>query len=531
MPGASIKAVVVNQAALTAKYGPVGQAKIQAALQRLITADAARQLQTVIFDIGSAAEMSQVGASAVLGPKDDRGAKVAVDAICTAHKPDYVMLLDGPDVVPHVELHRVPGVTDNDNVTDSDLPYASPAPFSRQVSAYLAVTRVVGRLPAARGETDPDKLVMLIDASIAHATAPAGPAAYFAITADKWKISTQMSLGSVFGNHNTLFVSPTDAHTGINGGFARGLHFINCHGASNDWRFYGEQAGNFPVAMETPGMSPINVGKGAVVAAECCFGAQLYNYRLSNIQPPICLTYLWKGAAAVMGSTNIAYGPAANNGQADLMAQYFLQNILAGASTGRALLQARQTFVQTQTMSGHINLKTLGQFLLLGDPSLHPMEASEPKTIPAIEGAAAVGMAGAAADAAAAVPKAFSDAIDAEGARRMRRIALDSEGKALASAASRPGRKAAKPLAAVSQFVKAARQSGFKGAAKVYTVTGGEAFKQTAKAFDQPRQVAIVMEQKECRDAEGRDLFTSSRAIVGHILGDAVFMIEETESR
>jgi hypothetical protein len=517
---ASTKMVITNNAAIAAKYGQAGALAVEQALQRLIAADKARDLTTVVFDIGDPAQMSAVGASAVIAPSDDRGAKLAVDAIYTEHKPDYIMLLDGPDVVPHIELDRIRGVTDQDNKTDSDLPYACSASFSRQASAYLAVTRVVGRLPAARGETDEKMLIGLIEASIAHKPQSATEfASYFAITTDKWKASTQMSLGAIFGGHATLFVSPTDCHSGIDASLAHGAHFINCHGASADWRFYGEKAGAFPVAMETPGFTAPAVGTGAVVAAECCYGAQLYNYRLSAIHPPLCLTYLWKGACAVMGSTNIAYGPVASNGQADIIAQYFLQEVLKGASTGRAMLQARQSFVNTQPMSGHLNLKTLAQFLLFGDPSLHPVAATESHE--ALE------------DPGAEVPpKSMSkETADVRSEREIRRLVLASKGKALASAATRPGRRVTTRSSAVERFMAAARGNGFKGDPGVFTVTGGSAFRKTAKAFDRERQVAIVMNETKCVDGDGREVFTCNRAMVGHILGDGVFLIEECESR
>ncbi|MFN7023268.1 MAG: C25 family cysteine peptidase [Pseudorhizobium sp.] len=518
---ASKKAVITNHAALTLKYEESGAAAIAQALQRLIAADKGRGLMTMIFDISDETQMSAVGAAAVTGPKDEPGAKLAVDLIYEAHIPDYIMLLDGPDVVPHIALDRIAGVTDDDSGTDSDLPYACAASFSRKASAYLAVTRVVGRLPAARGETDETKLIDLIDASTKHASQPAAEfSKYFAITADKWRASTQMSLSAVFGGSSSLFVSPNDGHTGIDGSLSNGAHFINCHGASVDWRFYGEKAGSFPVAMETPAFAAPSVGAGAVVAAECCYGAQLYNYRLSQIHPPLCLTYLWKGASAVMGSTNIAYGPAAGNGQADIITQYFLQEILKGASTGRAMLQARQSFVQNQTMSGHLNLKTLAQFLLLGDPSLHPVIAPTADVLAA------------GADTSGPAPNFMpKDAADLESGRKIRRIVLASEGKAVASTATRPGRQTRMRLPAVDRFIAAARQQGFKEEAEVFSVTGGAEFRTTAKFLDRPRQVAIVMDTKICVDDEGRELFTSNRAMIGHILGDGVFLIEECESR
>jgi len=73
------------------------------------------------------------------------------------------------------------------------------------------------------------------------------------------------------------------------------------------------------------------------------------------------------------GSTTIAYGPSEGNGNADLICQYFLQRVLAGASLGRAALEARQKFAGEHTHLDPFDLKTLAQFYLLGDPSLQPV--------------------------------------------------------------------------------------------------------------------------------------------------------------
>lgn len=521
MPISSIKAVTTNTSAISGKYGAPGATKIDKALKRLVAADKRRGLTTLIFDLSDPASMAVIGAAAVVGPTDETGAKAAVDAIHAAHQPDYIMLLDGPDVVPHIALHRIPGVTDSDTTTDSDLPYASPSGFSKQASAYLSVSRVVGRLPAARGEKDPDRLIGLIDASINHKSVPpADLASYFSISAEKWKVSTQLSLNNIFGAHAGMFASPPDGHNGVDNALSRPVHLINCHGAVNDWRFYGEHAGNFPVAVETPGLAPVNITAGAVVAAECCYGANLYDYRLSAIHPPICLTYLWKGACAVMGSTNISYGPAASNGQADFMAQYFLQEILKGASTGRAMLQARQTFIRNQVMSNQLNLKTLAQFQLLGDPSLHPVIAQEDQP---------ADVAVADAD---AVPKTIRLGPEAEvSERKYRRLVLDSEGRAAASAATKLGRSRQAPGGALAAFVARTRALGMKSEPKVFSVSGGSSIRATNKAFDVRRHVAIIMDETKCVDDTGRELFSSCKAMIGHMLGDTVFLIEECESR
>jgi len=48
-----------------------------------------------------------------------------------------------------------------------------------------------------------------------------------------------------------------------------------------------------------------------------------------------------------------------------------LKHVLSGASLGRATLEARQQFVERVTLLDPVDLKTLGQFSLLGDPSIH----------------------------------------------------------------------------------------------------------------------------------------------------------------
>jgi hypothetical protein len=112
------------------------------------------------------------------------------------------------------------------------------------------------------------------------------------------------------------------------------------------------------------------VRNGTVVAAECCYGAQLFDPSIPGGEMGICNRYLGRGAYAFFGSSTIAYGPSEGNGSADLICQFFIQRVLAGASTGRATLEARITFVMHATHLDPTDLKTLAQFNLMGDPSI-----------------------------------------------------------------------------------------------------------------------------------------------------------------
>src|SRR5207302_7719291 len=124
-----------------------------------------------------------------------------------------------------------------------------------------------------------------------------------------------------------------------------------------------------------------NLAEGTVAAVECCYGGQLYNpaeVELQGWDPELvkknhmgmCNVYLAKKAYGFFASTTTAYGPAAHNDWADLICQYFVQRILAGASLGRAALEARHRFVEQNAPMSPTDLKTLAQFNLFADPSI-----------------------------------------------------------------------------------------------------------------------------------------------------------------
>jgi hypothetical protein len=95
----------------------------------------------------------------------------------------------------------------------------------------------------------------------------------------------------------------------------------------------------------------------------------------------MCNTYLAGKAYGYFGSSTIAYGPAEGNGSADLLCQYFLRRVLAGSSLGRAALEARQEFAQAGPDLDPIDVKTLAQFSLFGDPSIQPVAAVAPHLV------------------------------------------------------------------------------------------------------------------------------------------------------
>ena len=370
----TLKLIISCKNPLTLKYGAANFKKVDALLAKLAAADKKKNLSTKIVYIDDPASASKAGIP-VFASTTEKDCKNAVDALYSKLKPDYILLFGAQDILPFVSI--VNPASDEDTTVPSDVPYACDVPYSTQAQDFVGPTRVVGRLPDIPGKGDVSYVQALIDTAIGSKPGKAADySAYFGITARVWQKSTSLSLQSVFGNFSGLLQCPTDTATSKSSNLKPLAHFINCHGASLDYSFYGQSGSSFPESMNTKNLSG-KVSKGTVVAAECCYGAQLIDAANSggNGQVSIANNYLLNGALGFLGSSTIAYGPADSNDQADLLCAYFLSSVLKGASTGRSLLEARQQYL---SKSGpHLDpvaLKTISQFYLLGDPSLQPVE-------------------------------------------------------------------------------------------------------------------------------------------------------------
>jgi hypothetical protein len=367
------KVIITNISALKKKYRSA-MPRIKRAIARLVAADKKRGLKTILVAIDSAGQMRKVRGRAVMDKNNQKAVKVAVDAIYRAYQPDYIMILGAPDIVPHQDLenptHGWP-YGDEDEVVPSDIPYACEAPYSTDPANFTGPTRVVGRLPDLLDTADPAYLVFLLGTAARHKVRPRSDyQRYFSVSAQVWKNSTALSLRKIFGTDARMATSPPDGPNWTNAQLRPRVHFINCHGAPSDPNFYGQRGQTFPIA-HSAGKIRRKISNGTVVAVECCYGAELYNPADSRRQAGICSTYLRDGAYGYLGSSTIAWGPSEGNGQADLICQYFLNEVLDGASLGDATLRARHTFAQSYAHLDPVDLKTLVQFNLLGDPSIH----------------------------------------------------------------------------------------------------------------------------------------------------------------
>jgi hypothetical protein len=379
------KVVVTNTSALRDKYG--AQFDVREAAAEMVSADERRGLVTRLVALDDAQEMNEFAGEPVTDPTSGEQAKRAIDAVYASLTPEYLVLLGSVDVVPHVELDNpeyAGGDGDPDPIVPSDLPYASEEPASRSIHDFRAPTRVVGRLPDVTGATRPDALAAILGtAATWRSGRRADYESYLGISAEVWSGSTELSLKSTFGFGGGLQRSPTEGPQWAPDVVGRRSHFINCHGAPGSAQFLGQGGPkDYPVAHDAALLTG-SVAEGTVTAAECCYGAELYDPDAAGDGMSICMTYLLNGGYGFLGSTTASFGPHDRNDYADLICQYFMRRVLAGASLGRATLEARQEFIRMSPVLDPFDQKTLAQFVLLGDPSIHPVEpmrAAQPLT-------------------------------------------------------------------------------------------------------------------------------------------------------
>jgi hypothetical protein len=469
MPTKIDKVIVTNFSALTEKYGKEGLKKIDKAVADLIAADKQRGLITRYIGLDDTGAMKKLGGKAVKSASNRKQNKAAIDSIYKALGPDYIMLLGAIDVIPHQDLKNPMYSPDPDGDPDrrafGDLPYACERPYSQRPQRFVGPTRVVGRLPDVTGAADPRYLIGLLKTATSYkATTADKYQSYFGISAEVWKSATRQSLERLFGDAASMNIVPPKKDDWSKPTIRRKILFVNCHGNMNTPIFSGQAVADeddYPDALRASFVDG-KISEGTLAAIECCYGGQLYNPKLADGQAGICNTYLGNKAYGYFASTTIAYGPSSGNGQADLICQYFLRNVLNGASIGRAALEARQRFARTTSMANPMNMKTLAQFNLYGDPSCSPIKMVDAKKGPVPKTPAK------------GVSPSTVDRVD----RSSRRRALFVEGKAITETTS-TSRESKKPL---SKSIKKA----LSNKARELGVTGG-----TTKSFqvESPKKV------------------------------------------
>jgi hypothetical protein len=183
--------------------------------------------------------------------------------------------------------------------------------------------------------------------------------------------------------------------------------------------------------------------------------------------------------------------------------------VLGGASLGRAALLARQRFVQQTAELDPVDLKTLGQFNLLGDPSIHP----------------------AAIPSATSVPKGVETDQSNRQARRERRAKLCAMGEFLQETkptASRKASKVRKSATVRKALANIAREAGI-GRRKDFTAfdvkspKGARPRGSKATPVASRYYVAIYRPKKLSRGVQSRSVAAVAKEVSGRIVGYRIY--------
>jgi hypothetical protein len=145
-------------------------------------------------------------------------------------------------------------------------------------------------------------------------------------------------------------------------------------------------------------------------------------------------------------------------------------------------------------MEDLVNLKTLAQFILLGDPSLQAVRCE-------------------------AEPKSISENVDPRAARRTRRIALGASGKSAADCSGFPGRKLARRATVLHKLVRTiALARGFRlspRAVEGYEIVGGRNYGSQLK-LHRSKQSVFVAVHRDDRKGKKRGDADRTRILVVH---------------
>jgi Tfp pilus assembly protein PilF len=382
---------------LLQRYGAAGFAAIDGRLHALAQALCRRGIQTHCCYIDDAASL-QIDDQITLAPAAHQASAIR-DLVRTLAEAlgqqeqelGTLLLIGGDDSIP---FHRLPNpLHDDDAVVLSDSPYGS------DDAGYLLPQRVVARLPDGAGE-QPTLLLTLLDQMIdyhhGHSQQPKNGIFHLPLalgrhgaarkapnptdagySAEIWRESSRAVLDSLDASAPLSASPPLDADTlDLAEWIDRRVLYVNLHGAAGLANWYGQPdaiwpgaATRLPIALRPDQLADRRLS-GTLLISEACYGAELVN---RTDQTSIMLRALAEGVLACVGATVSSYGsitmPLIG---ADLLCQRLLAQLASGTPVGAALHQARLEFAQTmyrrQGYLDDVDVKTLTEFVLLGDP-------------------------------------------------------------------------------------------------------------------------------------------------------------------
>jgi hypothetical protein len=386
--------LLANKSTLLRRYGDAGYAAVDRRLKTLAEALSRRGIHVHCCYSDDAASL-RLGEHIVLAPVASEAAAIRelVRAIADGlsqqrRQLGTLLLIGGDDSIP---FHRLPNP-----LTDADQAVLSDNPYGTDDAGYLLPQRTVARLPDGAG-TEPKLLLNLLDQMIEyhscgehsstgrravsllgmHLGARAQVPKSSGYSADVWREASRAVLDAISTDALIGYCPPLDVDSFVvESPVAGGLLYLNLHGASGLSNWYGQpdearrgQSEQLPIALR-PDSFARNPIVGGMLISEACYGLDLDG---RTTQTSIPLRALAEGALACVGATVNAYGSTSTPLLgADLLCERLLGQLQRGATIGDALREARLEFAQAmyrrQSYLDDVDIKTLTEFVLLGDP-------------------------------------------------------------------------------------------------------------------------------------------------------------------
>jgi hypothetical protein len=350
--------IVTSAAGLRATYGEGGAMLVETKLAQVVSTLPSARLQTLASPSVATALHAELKSS------------ISQQRVTQEQLTSGILIVGDQRVFPSFV---VPNPV-SDRILDPDTTVLTDNPYGQfdwqQPEQCILPPFPVGRL-AAGASDPPTSLCSLLDSLIALRRQAGLRTGYVEITSRQWQDASR-SVMSTLAPSARVIVSPDGRVTAANPA-ALDCRFLYCnlHGFPNDSAWSGYDNGlSRPVPALTPDAIQTQFVSGTVVFTEACYGLATSGKKTAASN---ALSFLSAGAAAVIGSTGLAFGTADVKPQdlidADVLARSFFNSALrSGSSIGQCLLQARKSLRATAPISDVYLIKTLLEFQLLGDP-------------------------------------------------------------------------------------------------------------------------------------------------------------------
>lgn len=377
--------ILSGRGALERRFGSAAAEAVDRRLRALADALQRRGIQAHVCYYDDAASLDLSGDARVAPVHQDPAAirelvrSLAASLAERARELGVLLIVGGDDVVP---FHRLPNpIPDDDPLVLSDNPYAS------DDAGHTIPQRIVARVPDG-DSGDPGLLLAALDVMIAHHSRRTERSRLIlprrnprselvaGYCAEVWRETSREVLDALEAGAPLLHCPPQRAEDLDTRALARPLLYLNLHGAQGLPNFYGQPdepwsgpATRLPVALR-PDQVADGLAAGGMLLSEACYGAELSGRTVANSIP---LQALASGARAFVGATVNAYGSSQTPlVAADLLFERMMAHLAQGLSLGEALHHARHEFAQEmyrrQGYLDDVDVKTLIEFVLLGDP-------------------------------------------------------------------------------------------------------------------------------------------------------------------